>query len=86
MLCLELPLKELPNFFHLGTWLGVPCYSYRRAANAYNRADYVVEKLRLELRAFALESGTLPACQFPAGTLISYRAVYLFVHNFVPLQ
>ena len=32
MLCLEVPRKELPNFFHLGTCLGVP---YRRAAHAY---------------------------------------------------
>ena len=29
MLCLEVPRKELPKFFHLGTCLGVP---YRRAA------------------------------------------------------
>ena len=37
MLCLEVPRKELPNVFHLGTCLGVP---YRRAAHGM----YIVHK------------------------------------------
>ena len=51
----------------------------------------VVEKLhlsRLELGFVTLESGALPACPFPAGTLISFRAVYLLVHctHFIALS
>ena len=39
-------------------------------------------------RIFSLESGALPACPFPAGTLIVCRAVYLFVHcaHFIALS
>ena len=51
-----------------------------------NRYDNVVVKAHLsglELGFVTLESGALPACPFPAGTIIicrSTRAVYLFVH------
>ena len=36
----------------------------------------------------SLESGALPACPFPAGTLIVCRAVYLFLHcaHFIALS
>ena len=42
----------------------------------------------LELGFVILESGALPACPFPAGTLISCRTVYLFVHcaHFIALS
>ena len=39
-------------------------------------------------RIVSLKSGALPACPFPAGTLIVCRAVYLFVHcaHFIALS
>ena len=39
-------------------------------------------------RIVILESGALPACLFPVGTLIICRAVYLFVHcaHFIALS
>ena len=39
-------------------------------------------------RFVSLESGALPACPFPTGTLIVCRAVYLFVHcaHFIALS
>ena len=44
----------------------------------------------LEFGNVSLESGALPACPFPAGTLIVRvcRAVYLFVHcaHFIALS
>ena len=40
----------------------------------------IVKIAGLELGTFTLESAALPACPFPAGTLILCRAVYLSVH------
>ena len=44
--------------------------------------------LGLDLGIVSLESGALPACPFPAGTLIVCRGVYLFVHcaHFIALS
>ena len=58
------------------------------ALSFFSHRTLMIAPIRTRTRIVSLESGALPACLFPAGTLIVCRAVYLFVHcaHFIALS
>ena len=71
----------IPTFFRNGKscfYSSALIYNYKNYLKPVWRVKMVIIGTRNRIVSF--ESGALPACPFPAGTLIVRRAVYLFVH------